>query len=251
MRPGELGPEPPSSPSGRAGSVANRTVDAVVETIVSPFHCLYQDALFLHTLSHRRMAVPNPSEAGRFARAALLLYLDATEALFHQAALELARPELSALLRDPSRCVPLQDAWRLLAAISVEGLGCSGNLDSAPWPQFVELLALRTAWLYPGPAADRAAYYQSNGADGSFEPLEPHRIPRGFALSADRLHLPKTGLPRDPYALRPQHVDTARGVIDAAIDNLDRRLGGALTRGGRHRKEPARIVFSNDHHPNK
>ncbi|MFO0960962.1 MAG: hypothetical protein U0800_26575 [Isosphaeraceae bacterium] len=173
-----------------------------------------------------------------------MFYLDAVEALIHQAAAELARPELSGILRDPTRGIPLQDAWRLLSAISVEGVGCTGNLDAPPWPQFAEeLLSLRTAWLYPGPAPERAAYYRANGPDGSFEPLEPHRIPRGFPLAADRLNLPRTGLPRDPYALRPHHIDTARGVVDAAIDGLDRRLGGALTRGGRHRKEPARIVY--------
>lgn len=244
MRPGEFGPDPVSPVrSGRTGSVDDRPPPSVVETIVSPFHCLYQDALFLHALGHRRLAAGSPSEASRLARAALLLYLDAAEALVHQAAVELARPELSGMLRDPTRGVPLQDAWRLLSAVSAEGVGCTGNLDAPPWPQFAELLALRTAWLYPGPASDRAAYYQANGSDGSFEPLEAHRVPRGFSITADRLHFPRTGLPRDPYALRPHHVDTARGVVDSAIDCLDRRLGGALTRNGRHRKEPARIVF--------
>jgi hypothetical protein len=53
---------------------------------------------------------------------------------------------------------------------------------------------------------------------------------------------PKTGLPRDPYALRPHHLDTTRGVIDAAIDALDRKLEGALTRDNRHRREPIEML---------
>ena len=62
-------------------------------------------------------------------------------------------------------------------------------------------------------------------------------------MTPDLLHFPRTGLPRDPYALRPRHLDTARGVLDAAIEALDRRFGGALVRDGRHRKEPVRVVF--------
>ncbi len=76
------------------------------------------------------------------------------------------------------------------------------------------------------------------------EPLEPHQVPLGVEIRADRLVLPRTGLPLDPYALRPRHLDTARSILDQAIEQLDKRLGGALTRDGRHRKEPVRVVSS-------
>ena len=77
----------------------------VVETVVSPFHCLYQDALHFHTQS--RLA-QSEGEAGALARAALLLYVSTAEALVRQAAVELGRPELRA-------CWPIQAArspWR-------------------------------------------------------------------------------------------------------------------------------------------
>jgi hypothetical protein len=32
--------------------------------------------------------------------------------------------------------------------------------------------------------------------------------------------------------------------LDTAIEALNRLMDGALTRGGRHRKEPIRIVYS-------
>jgi len=53
-------PEPPADPVW------------VLETTVSPFHCLYQDALHFHTQS--RMA-QSEGEAARLARAALMLYV--------------------------------------------------------------------------------------------------------------------------------------------------------------------------------
>ncbi len=244
MRPGDLGPDSAAAtaPSRAIATVPTRPPGPViVETIVSPFHCLYQDALFFHTQSARKLAT-SESEASRLARAAFLLYLDALEALVHQAAIELGRAELASLMTDPERPLPLGQVWRLLPSIVVDGMGCSGDLNAPPWPQFAELLALRTAWTYPGPAPERATYYRSDREDGSYEPLGPHEAPAELGLRSERVAFPRTGLPRDPYAIRPHHLDTARSVVDAAIEALDRRLEGALTRGGRHRREPVRVV---------
>ena len=213
----------------------------VIETVISPFHCLYQDALHFHTQSHLRLS-RSESEASRLARAALLLYLDSAEALVHQAAVEMGRPELLVLVADPSRPLPLTEAWRLLPAIVNEGPSGPFKPESAPWPQFAELLTLRASWIYPGPPSSRKVYYRSSRRDGDYEPLPFHLAPAHLGLSPDRLLFPKTGLPRDPYALRPKHLDTARGVLDAAIAALDQRLGGALTQDFRHRKEPTKRV---------
>ena len=213
----------------------------VVETVISPFHCLYQDALYFHTQSHLKLK-RSESEASRLARAAFLLYLDSAEALVHQAAVEMGRPELQVLVADPSRPLPLTEVWRLLPAIVNEGPSGPFKPESAPWPQFAELLTLRALWIYPGPPASRKVYYRATRRDGDYEPLEYHQAPAHLGLGPDRLHFPKTGLPRDPYALRPKHLDTARGVLDAAIAALDQRLGGALTLDKRHRKEPIKVV---------
>src|SRR5437870_479394 len=105
-------PGPPSSlRSGRdpaQGNGAEPGVGWVIETVVSPFHCLYQDALYFHTESQLRLA-RSEAEASRLARAALVLYLASAESLVHQAAAELGRPELVALAADPSRPLPLAD----------------------------------------------------------------------------------------------------------------------------------------------
>lgn len=215
----------------------------VIETTYSPFHCLYQDALFFHTQS--RLA-RSDADAGRLARSALLLYLAAAEALVHQAAAELGRQELRSLIADPGRPLPLAEAWRLLPAIAAEPGTPTGPFDpdTAPWPQFAELLMLRASWAYPGPPDQRRAYYRSPRKDGDYEPMQPHQVSPALrrVTAPDRLAFPRTGLPRDPYALRPRHLDTARGILDAAIEALDRRMGGALTQGQRHRREPVRLV---------
>ncbi len=215
----------------------------VVETVVSPFHCLYQDALHFHTQS--RLA-RSEADAARLARAAFMLYIASAGALVRQAASELGRPELRGLLADPSRPLPLAEACRLLPSIIAEPGAPTRPFDpeSPPWPQFTELLMLETSWVYPGPPSARRAYYRSSRRDGEYEPLEPHQIPASLrpTVRPESLHFPRTGLPRDPYALRPHHLDTARGVLDAAIDALDRRTGGVLCEAQRHRREPVRVV---------
>ena len=229
-------------------SASGEVKTAIVETVVCPFHCLYQDALHFHKQS-KLWKARSEAEAGRLARAALLLYVASAEALVHQAAVELARPELAHWLTDPTRPLPLAEAWALLPSLVPNGGGSAATgpfePDAPPWPQFAELIALRDSWTYPGPAARRRAFYRSTPSNGgSFEPLEPRDLPGrgpGF-IEADDLVYPKTGLPHDPYALRPVHLDTARGILDAAIDALDRRLGGALTREHRHRNEPTRLL---------
>ena len=235
----------PRGDAGGEGAGINIDADAdagwIIETVVSPFHCFYQDALEFHKQSHLRLA-RSEAEASRLARAALLLYLDAAEALLHQAAAELARPELGGLLTDPSRPIDGLAAWGLLPAIVGDGTPTGFDPARPPWAQLGELLALRASWRYPGKVAERCAYYRSPRKDASYEPLEPHQVPAGLGIAADHLVLPRTGLPADPYALRPRHLDTARSVLDQAIEALDKRLGGALTRDGRHRKEPVRVV---------
>ena len=213
----------------------------IIETEVNPFHCLYQDALYFHTQSHLALG-RSETEASRLARAALLFYVSSSEAFVHQAAIELGHADLFGLIADPTRPIPLFEAWRFLPAI----MGVSGNsqdIEQPPWPQFAELLNLRESWAYPGIPSSRKAYYR--GVSSGFDPLEPHQVPKGLDLSREDLAYPKTGLPRDPYSLRPRHLDTVRGIVDSSIASLDHRVGGALTRDNRHRREVTRFLEEN------
>jgi len=217
----------------------------IIETVVSPFHCLYQDALEFHKQSHLRLP-RSEAEASRLARAAFLLYVESGSALVHQAAVELGRPDLAAVLADPAHPLALSDVWRLLPGVLGDPAISGHDPKSPPWPQFAEVLALRDLWSYPGLPSNRRAYYHSPRKDASYEPLRAHQAPPDLGLTADSLRFPLTGLPRDPYALRPRDLDTVRGILDSAIDSLDRRLSGLLTRDARHRKEPVKMVHGGE-----
>jgi hypothetical protein len=230
-----------AAPAGPGAAASEDASGWIIETVVSPFHCFYQDALYFHTQSQLWLA-RSEGEASRLARAAIVLYLAGAEALVHQAAVELGRSDLASLLADPRRPLPLADAWRLLPAIVAGAPPGSFDPELPPWPQFAELLALRTTWAYPGPPSARRAYYRAPRRDAAYEPLEPRQVPPTLGLAPEALTFPRTGLPRDPYALRPRHLDTARSILDAAIAALDRRLDGQLTRDQRHRREPVSVV---------
>ena len=105
------------------------------------------------------------SEASRLARAALLLYVSSAEALVHQAAEELGRPELKSLLADPVTSV---------TALSKRGGYCRQLLVSSA-RRLDRLIRkpprgrsspscslLRASWAYPGPAPRRRAFYRSS-----------------------------------------------------------------------------------------
>ena len=110
----ERGPEPPEAtdrPLGQSSAAVEeiRGPDtdegSVIETIVSPFHCLYQDALHFHTQSR---VAQSEGEAARLARAALLLYVSS-------ARLWSARPPLSWDGPNCGGCWPIRAArspWR-------------------------------------------------------------------------------------------------------------------------------------------
>src|SRR4051812_36443111 len=104
---------PAAGPKGRPAPAAPD--GWVIETVVSPFHCLYQDALDFHKQSHLRLA-RSEAEASRLARAAFLLYLEAADALLHQAAVELGRPDLADFVASPEHPLAAMDVWRFLPA---------------------------------------------------------------------------------------------------------------------------------------
>ena len=195
------GPDPVTDRRTRSGNgtaAASRLGEGapgwIIETVVSPFHCLYQDALHFHTQSQLWL-VRSEAEASRLARAALLLYLSSAEALVHQAAQELGRPELTPLLADPNRPLPLADAWRLLPAIVAGGPGPAGPFDPElpPWPQFAELLGVADDLGLPGSSASpprllpRPAPRRRLRADGAAPgPARPGPAPRALDLPPDR-----------------------------------------------------------------
>ncbi len=189
--------EPTRPSSGHAAGTRGSTAEPgsmFIETTVSPFHCLYQDALnFTRGATSKRDR--SEAEASRLARAALMLYLASAEALVHQAAAELGQPDLARLVCDPQRPMPLADAWRLLPAVVLGGQVPFDDSNAPPWPQFAELLAMRTAWAYPGCESTRRAYYRQRRIHPTSSLWNPTRCRRDWACSPSSSCTPARGYP--------------------------------------------------------
>ena len=182
---------------------------SLIVTEVSPFHCLYQDALEFHSQS-RLMLARSESGSSRLARAALLLYgrlgrvPGPSGGRRSWAGLSLPR-----CWPTPSRPLPLEDAWRLLPAIAGQGATASGDPSAPPWA------AVRRAARAPDPPGRipvrrsiAEPYYRAPRPDADFEPLQPHQIPAGAAVTAgDLLYPPNRTASRSlrPPAAPPRH----------------------------------------------
>ena len=159
----------------------------------------------------------------------------------HQAAVELGQQELAPLIADPQRPVPLGEAWRLLPGARERRPGGSDATGATA------VAAVRR--IAGDPRRLGVSRHSSRAASGCIDRRDKTRpmnrcspIKRsGADLATDQLTYPRTGLPENPYALRPHHLDTAHGVLDAALESIDRRLSGALTRGQRPRREPVPV----------
>ncbi len=125
----------PGDGSGRS-SLHPQADTPVIMTEVSPFHCLYSDALDFHSQS-RQMMAKSVGSASRLARASILLYIEAVESLIHQAAVELGRPDLAPLVATR----PAPSRW------PTPGNSCRQSSPTARSP--------RTLKRPPGPSSPR------------------------------------------------------------------------------------------------
>ena len=149
----------------------------VIETVVSPFHCLYQDALHFHTQSQPGAVGGRGEPAGTGGAAALL---SSAEALVHQAAVELGRPELAELAADPPPPAP----GRCLAAPARDRGRPGVHPPYDPGPPLAPVrraAGARTSWAYPGPPRPDGPITARPGGRG-YEPLEPHQVPPALAV---------------------------------------------------------------------
>ena len=148
------------------------------------------------------------------------------------------RPRTAGTRRGDRESEPAGAAGRGVAplpALVNDGPASPMQPEQPPWPQFAELLALRDAWAYPGGVrggriTDRHAKTRPMNRCFSI------KCPRRSACS-HQFTYPRTGLPRDPYALpllSSRHL--ARRARRGHGNPRSSTPGGARLRGERHRR---------------
>jgi hypothetical protein len=204
----------------------NEVLVFVFKSHVNSFHYLYQDAEYFHSQAKSKDA---GFDGVRASRTALLLYIFSLEGLINRA--------LEAFLPEPQRQFfidredrfSLEDKWELLPLIAGEGGPKAFDKSKQAWARFSELIRVRNEFVHP--KHDRAAYYEALTAT-RWTALSWKRIPEGLGVKDTDIIYRQTQIPRDPYAVRAEHVDTAKAAVDAVVAELDVFLGGRITAGG-------------------
>ena len=209
----------------------------VFKSHVNSFHYLYQDAEYFHG----QAKLPNAGFAAvRAARTSLLLYILSLEALINRA-LERFLPEPQRqFFLDREERFSVEDKWQLLPLIVGKEGAKTFDKSNHVWGRFTELIRIRNEFVHP--KHDRPAYYEAVTTT-NWRPLSWKNVPNGLQVKETDLIFRQTQIPKDPYAVTGEHVDTAKEAVDAIVAELDSLLGGQITDGDWHRGDGMGLVW--------
>jgi len=203
----------------------------IFSTAVNNFHYLYQDAGYLHGIATKPEMEPT-FEKTQLSRTAIVLYIVSLEALINRAMEAFVSSPLREFFLEREQRFELKDKWRLLPLLA--GGSVSFDEGKYPWSHFKELVDLRNDYLHPKHA--RMAYLKIAGPL-QVVPLDWNEIPEGFPATETDIVYRQTRIPRDPYSVRPVHVDAVKKVVDDTVKELDRLLGGKVTEDWLHQDQ--------------
>ena len=142
------------------------------------------------------------------------------------------------------------DKWELLPLFANPASPKEFDISRYPWSHFKELKRLRDDYVHP--KHDRTSFYKVPKR-GLFDSLQSETIPDDLAytdkdgkekkVTTKDVMYPLTRIPKDPSALLPEHLDTAKKTVDDTIAELDRLLCGKLTKDGWLTKDQMTLVY--------
>ncbi len=74
-------------------------------------------------------------------------------------------------------------------------------------------------------------------------PLQWNEIPKDLVIQEKDIVFPNTKIPKDPYSILPEHLDTAIKVVDDIIEKLDNLLDGKISKGGMLSKDTFELIY--------
>jgi hypothetical protein len=75
------------------------------------------------------------------------------------------------------------------------------------------------------------------------DPLPWNRIPEDPGIDENQLVHRQTRIPRDPYSLRPEHLVTVKQVVDDMVRELDRLLGGRISKDNWAQTDQMKLIY--------
>jgi hypothetical protein len=208
----------------------------ILRSVVNSFYYLYSDAEALL----QRAKGAQDFERTQLSRTALLLFILSLEGLINRVLDHFLPSRVHDFIIDREDRLSFEDKW-LLAPLMASGQDDSVfDQSTYPWSHFSELVRLRNDYVHP--KHDRPAYYKALSAN-RFDPLDWNRIPSDSDITEKEIVYRQTRIPKDPYAILPEHVDAAKKVVDDIISALDQFLGGRVTHKNWHHSDQMTLVY--------
>ena len=210
----------------------------VFKSFVNSYHYLYQDAEYFQQLA-TRPEISSSFEAVRLSRTALLLYILSLEALINRAWDHFLPANVHDFFLEREDRYSLEDKWLLLPMLVGNG---QDQFDRSryPWSHFAEMIRIRNEYVHS--KHDRPAYYEAV-TQKKFRPFPWNAIPDDLPLRETDLIYRQTRVPKDPYSVKAEHVETIRSIVDAMVIELDRLLGGRILKDNWYRNDAMELVY--------
>lgn len=211
----------------------------VFRSFVNSFRYLYQDAEYLHQIAQRK-ELEGRFEPTQLCRTAVLLYILSLEGLINRALDHFLREDMREFFLEREARFSLQDKWLLLPMLPAGQEPAQFDKSRYPWSHFSELVRLRNDFVHP--KHDRPAYYRAISSH-RWEPLPWNEIPADLRVREKDVVYPQTQIPKDPYAIRLEHVGTTKKVVDDIVSELDRLLSGRILRDDWCRTDQMKLIY--------
>jgi len=209
----------------------------IFRNFVNSFHYLYQDAEYLYQIAQKPEMADN-FEQVRLCRTALLLYIFCLEGLINRAIDHFLPGQLHDYFLEREDRFGIEDKWLLLPLVVSE----KETFDKSryPWSHFAELISIRNDFVHP--KHDRPAYCRVI-ASHQWEPLPWNEIPKDLGVRETDVVYRQTQIPKDPYAIRPKHIDKAKRIVDDVVAELDRLLDGKILANDWLRSDEMTLIY--------
>lgn len=211
----------------------------VFRNFVNSFSNFYRDAKFFHQQAEKK-EIADPFERVMLSRTALLLYIFSLEGLINRAMDHFLPEALRDYFLEREARLSVEEKWLLLPLLASEGQSISFDKSQYPWSHFVELIRLRNDFVHP--KHDRAVYYRPITSH-RWESLPWREIPPDLGVEETDVVYRQTLIPKNPGAIRLEHVDKAKKVVDDMVAELDRLLGGRILKEDWYISDKMELIY--------
>ncbi len=211
----------------------------IFRTFINSFHYLYQDAELFRDMA-KSNSYKDRFERVQLSRTAILLYVLSLEALINRVIDNILPEKLREFFVEREDRFSLEDKFLLLPLLLSEKATKHFDKSRYPWSHFKELVRLRNEYVHP--KHDRAAYYEAI-TQKTIIPLQWNEIPKDLEIKEKELVFRNTKIPKDPYSILPEHLDTAKKVVDDIVKKLDELLDGKILKDNWYKNESWELIY--------